>query len=100
MLQRDRHPNLDFFVADMWAWPVKDDQMSMEHPVFALGKITDREHGVFHTLLVSRKKAAVLGDGYLFLSICFSYNYLNPCGKLVLLGGLKRSLLVKTRARS
>ena len=38
MLQKDRHPNLDFFVADLFSWPVKDDQASMEHPFFSLAK--------------------------------------------------------------
>jgi plasmid replication initiation protein len=41
MLRQDRHPNLDFFVADLWAWPVKDDQASMEHPLFSLTKTPD-----------------------------------------------------------
>jgi plasmid replication initiation protein len=41
MLRPDRHPNLDFFVADLWAWPVKDDQASMEHPFFSLSKKPD-----------------------------------------------------------
>ena len=41
MLRQDRHPNLDFFVADLWAWPVKDDQASMEHPLFSLTKAPD-----------------------------------------------------------
>ena len=41
MLLRDRHPNLDFFVADIWAWAVKDDQASMEHPFFSLSKKPD-----------------------------------------------------------
>lgn len=34
-LAPDRHPNLDFFIADLVATP-KDDIASMEHPVFAL----------------------------------------------------------------
>ncbi len=41
MIQKERHPNLDFFVADLWAWTVKDDQASMEHPFFSLGKRRD-----------------------------------------------------------
>ena len=41
MLGKDRHPNLDFFVADLWAWAVKDDLASMEHPFFSLGKKRD-----------------------------------------------------------
>ena len=41
MLVRDRHPNLDFFVADIWAWAVKDDQVTMEHPFFSLSKKPD-----------------------------------------------------------
>jgi len=40
MLTKDRHPNLDFFVADLRAWstPIKDDQASMEHAMFSLSK--------------------------------------------------------------
>jgi hypothetical protein len=36
MLQRDRYPNRDFFVADLNTWTIKDDQASMEHPFFSL----------------------------------------------------------------
>jgi plasmid replication initiation protein len=42
MLQKDRHPNLDFFIADVWSWTLKDDQASMEHPFFSLSKNPDR----------------------------------------------------------
>ncbi len=38
MLKKDRHPNLDFFVANLFNWPVKNDQASMEHPFFSLAK--------------------------------------------------------------
>ena len=38
MLQKDRHPNRDFFVADLTTWAVKDDRTSMEHPFFSLSK--------------------------------------------------------------
>ncbi len=41
MLQKDRHPNLDFFVADLTDWHLKDDQTSMEHPMFSLSKNPD-----------------------------------------------------------
>jgi len=41
MLQRDRHPNRDFFVADLNTWTIKDDQASMEHPFFSLSKSHD-----------------------------------------------------------
>jgi plasmid replication initiation protein len=41
VLLKDRHPNLDFFVADLWAWAVKDDHASMEHPFFSLSKNAD-----------------------------------------------------------
>jgi len=41
MLRKDQHPNLDFFVADLWSWPIKDDQASMEHPMFSLAKMPD-----------------------------------------------------------
>jgi plasmid replication initiation protein len=39
MLQKQRHPNLDFFIADLTTWTLKDDQASMEHPMFSLAKI-------------------------------------------------------------
>jgi hypothetical protein len=38
----DRHPNRDFFVADMLDWAVKDDRASMEHPMFSLARNPDR----------------------------------------------------------
>jgi plasmid replication initiation protein len=38
MLRKERHPNLDFFLADIWVWPIKDDHASMEHPIFSLTK--------------------------------------------------------------
>lgn len=41
MLQKDRHPNLDFFIADLTTWNLKDDQASMEHPMFSLAKSPD-----------------------------------------------------------
>lgn len=41
MLQKDRHPNLDFFIADLPTWNLKDDQVSMEHPMFSLAKNPD-----------------------------------------------------------
>ena len=41
MLQKERHPNLDFFVADFTTWTLKDDQTSMEHPFFSLAKNPD-----------------------------------------------------------
>ena len=41
MIRKDRHPNLDFFVADLWAWALKDDYASMEHPFFSLSKKRD-----------------------------------------------------------
>jgi plasmid replication initiation protein len=41
MLQKDRHPNLDFFIADLTTWNLKDDQASMEHPMFSLSKNPD-----------------------------------------------------------
>jgi len=41
VLQKDRHPNLDFFIADLTTWTLKDDQASMEHPMFALAKNPD-----------------------------------------------------------
>src|SRR5271155_4905449 len=38
----DRHPNRDFFVADILDWALKDDRHSMEHPMFSLSKKPDR----------------------------------------------------------
>jgi len=38
----DRHPNRDFFVADIFdGVPFKDDMASMEHPIFSLSKKED-----------------------------------------------------------
>lgn len=42
----DRHPNRDFFVADILHWALKDDRHSMEHPMFSLSKKPD--HRVRH----------------------------------------------------
>ena len=39
----DRHPNRDFFIADLVEWAVKDDRHSMEHPMFSLSKKPDRK---------------------------------------------------------
>jgi plasmid replication initiation protein len=41
VLQKERHPNLDFFIADLTTWTLKDDQASMEHPMFSLAKSPD-----------------------------------------------------------
>ena len=41
MLLKERHPNLDFFIADLTTWTLKDDQASMEHPMFSLSKNPD-----------------------------------------------------------
>jgi plasmid replication initiation protein len=41
VLRADRHPNLDFFIADIWAWSIKDDQATMEHPFYSLSKKPD-----------------------------------------------------------
>src|SRR5215467_15496134 len=38
----DRHPNRDFFIADILDWALKDDRHSMEHPMFSLSKKPDR----------------------------------------------------------
>jgi plasmid replication initiation protein len=42
----ERHPNRDFFVADILDWALKDDRHSMEHPMFSLSK--KRDHRVRH----------------------------------------------------
>src|SRR6185437_1654457 len=39
----DRHPNRDFFVADILDWALKDDRHTMEHPMFSLSKKPDRK---------------------------------------------------------
>jgi plasmid replication initiation protein len=41
-----RHPNRDFFVADILDWALKDDRHTMEHPMFSLSKKPD--HRVRH----------------------------------------------------
>jgi len=52
-LASDRHPNRDFFVADILHWALKDDRHSMEHPMFSLSKKPDHrvrryEHNGVH----------------------------------------------------
>ena len=42
-LAPDRHPNRDFFVADILDWALKDDRASMEHPIFSLSKKPDHK---------------------------------------------------------
>ena len=42
-LAPDRHPNRDFFVADILDWALKDDRASMEHPMFSLSKKPDHK---------------------------------------------------------
>jgi plasmid replication initiation protein len=42
-MRKDLYPNLDLFVADIWTWSLKDDQASMEHPMFSLSKSPDFE---------------------------------------------------------
>jgi plasmid replication initiation protein len=37
----DRHPQRDFFIADILDWALKDDRHSMEHPMFSLAKKPD-----------------------------------------------------------
>ncbi len=39
----ERHPNRDFFIADLVEWAIKDDRHSMEHPMFSLSKNPDRK---------------------------------------------------------
>jgi len=41
-LAPDRHPNRDFFIADILDWALKGDHASMEHPFFSLSKTPDR----------------------------------------------------------
>jgi len=54
-LAPDRHPNRDFFVADILEWALKDDRHSMEHPFFSLSKKPDHrvrhyEHNGIHVV--------------------------------------------------
>jgi Replication initiator protein A len=42
-LAPDRHPNRDFFVADIFDWALKGDRHSMEHPMFSLSKKPDHK---------------------------------------------------------
>jgi plasmid replication initiation protein len=42
-MRKDLYPNLDLFVADIWTWSLKNDQASMEHPMFSLSKNPDCE---------------------------------------------------------
>jgi plasmid replication initiation protein len=45
----DRHPNQDFFVADILDWALKSDHASMEHPMFILSrKRAKRENRIRH----------------------------------------------------
>jgi plasmid replication initiation protein len=39
----DRHPNRDFFIADLVEWALKDDRYTMEHPFFSLSKKADHK---------------------------------------------------------
>jgi len=45
-LSPDRHPQRDFFIADLFDWSPKDDTASMEHPLFAL-KAGDRRERTY-----------------------------------------------------
>jgi plasmid replication initiation protein len=52
----DRHPDRDFFVADLLQWALKDDFHSMEHPIFSLSKKPDHrvrhyEHNGIHVMV-------------------------------------------------
>jgi len=41
-LKKEKHPNRDFFIADIFDnLPFKDDMASMEHPIFVLSKKKD-----------------------------------------------------------
>jgi Plasmid replication initiator protein len=42
----DRHPNRDFFIADILDWALKNDRPTMEHPMFGLSKNPD--HRIRH----------------------------------------------------
>jgi len=68
VLLPDRHPQLDFFLCDMFDAIPKDDLATMEHPIFSLATRPDRrvlsyEHnGVEITVTPSVKGLATLHD--------------------------------------
>jgi plasmid replication initiation protein len=67
-LAPDRHPNRDFFIADLVDWALKDDRHSMEHPMFALSKKPDlkvrhyEHNGNSITITPSGKGLATIWD--------------------------------------
>ena len=76
MLQKERYPNLDFFVADFTTWTLKDDQSSMEHPFFSLAKNPDTtirhyEHnGNTITIAPSAYGMPTIWDKYILIYCC------------------------------
>jgi plasmid replication initiation protein len=76
MLQKDRHPNRDFFVADLTTWAVKDDRTSMEHPFFSLSKSHDtavrhyEHHGKTITIAPSAHGMPTIWDKDILIYCC------------------------------
>jgi len=76
MLQKARHPNRDFFVADLTTWTVKDDQASMEHPFFSLSKSHDtavryyEHHGKTITIAPSAHGMPTIWDKDILIYCC------------------------------
>lgn len=48
-LVRDRHPNRDFFIADLFDYALKDDGASMEAPIFTLATKPDLSTWEWHS---------------------------------------------------
>jgi hypothetical protein len=49
-----RHPQQDFFLAQIFDAPLKDDQASMEHPLFLLSKTPDLKIRIYEYFRVSK----------------------------------------------
>jgi plasmid replication initiation protein len=75
-LAPDRHPQQDFFLAQIFDAAPKDDIGSMEHPMFSLSKVPDHnvrtyEHnGVFVELKPSSIGLATIWDKDVLLYVC------------------------------
>ena len=105
-LTPNRHPNRDFFVADILDWALKDDRASMEHPFFSLAKKPDTrirryEHnGLSITITPSVLGIATIWDKdvliYAISQLVEALNQGRPVSRTVRLKAY--DLLVATRA--
>ena len=80
-LQPERHPNRDFFIADIFDnTPFKDDMASMEHPIFVLSKNKDMRNLEYRngSISISIKPTT---DG---LPTIFDKDVLLYCGSLLM----------------